>query len=540
MKSKEWYSLNKLISVSLYSCFIFLSVGIFWILIAEKNLIGIILTCIGILSGGFYIIYKLKEILNYIKKINWQKLGLKFYYVLIVIAVLFLINIIANKRSWRKDFTAGRRYTLSEHTLSLLKELEKKKKDIKMIFFRSEMPLTASVDDLLKEYKARCSVISLEFINPDKEPHRAKQYNIRSIVVNPYQQQRLYSTLIILSAGLKENIDAIKMDFRNVGGRPQPYPKIRENLEKDISSSLLRLTKSKKKIYFIYGHGEVDLADEDKSGWLEAKKVISEENYTIDKVYLAALGKVPNDCNVLVLGAPQKDYTDKEYEIINNYLNKGGQLLVLLEPFVKININKFLNKWGIKTSNKFVIDTGSSYWFQPIIPLITEYNFHKITEGLKYATFFPTLAPVEIMDDKPEGVNIQEIAKTTSDSWIEWDLNSKKIKYNAGIDKKGPITAIASVTKKINDEKEARIVVVGDSDFASNSSIKSYGNMDLLLNILNWLAGKEELIGIRSKPVENREIQLTAVKLKFIFYSCIIIFPLLIIVAGVIVWLKRR
>ena len=82
--------------------------------------------------------------------------------------------------------------------------------------------------------------------------------------------------------------------------------------------------------------------------------------------------------------------------------------------------------------------------------------------------------------------------------------------------------------------------MIGDSDFANNKYIAEYGNSDLLLNTLNWLAGKEEMIGIRSKPVDRREIQLTPVKLKFILYSCVIILPLLIIIAGVVVWLKRR
>jgi len=540
VKSKNLIPYDKIEKYVLIGSPVLLVTGLFWILIDKSDLIGMILFILGILSGVYLVLNRLDRILKFLKEIDWKSLGLKVYYILIIIGILILINAIANKRFWRQDFTFEGRFTLSGHTHNLLKEMDSSKKDVKMIFFRSESSLTSSVDDLLKEYKARCSVISLEFVDPDKEPVRAKQYSIRSISVNPYQQQHLYGTVIILSSGLKESIDVIKMSFRNVQGRSMPYPGLKENLEKDISSALLRLSKSKKKIYFVYGHGEVDLDDQQRNGWFETKKIISDENFLIDKVYLVSEGKVPADCDLLIVGAPEKNYLEKEYDIINEYFTNGGNLLVLLEPFSEMNINLFLNKWGIKTSKKFIVDPGSSYWFQPIIPLITEYNYHKITERLKYATFFPTAAPVEMMEKKPAGVTIEPLARTTSDSWIENDLTSKKVEFNKKEDKKGPVTIMAALTKRLDNEREAKMVVIGDSDFAGNSGIKEYGNMDLFLNTLNWLTGKEEMIGIRSKPVVRREIQLTAVKLKFVLYSCVVIFPLLIIIAGVVVWLRRR
>jgi len=396
-----------------------------------------------------------------------------------------------------------------------------------------------AVDDLMKEYKERCPHIEVQFVDPDRNPQMAKEYNIRSIGL-PYGEYRLYGTAIILCSGMKESFDVLKFDYREVGGRYQPQVVLKENLEKEISSAILRVTKSKKNIYFVQGHGEVNLEDEDKSGWDKTAKQISDENYIVDKVYLPTLDIIPNDCAVLIVAGPQKNYTEKEFNIIENYLEQGGHLLVLLEPFVDVDFNPLLNKWGIKTSNKFVVDPGSSYWYQPIVPLITEYNYHKITEKLKYATFFPTVSPVEVMDNKPEGVNVSIIARTSTDSWIESDLESKKVKFNPDKDKKGPVSIIVAAEKKIDDKKSTRIVVVGDSDFASNYAISSYGNLDFLLNTLDWLAGKEELIGIRSKTPEVREIQLTKTKLNFILYFCVIILPLLIIIAGVLVWLRRR
>ncbi|MDD5065755.1 MAG: GldG family protein [bacterium] len=539
MENKNLILFNKLKINLLYAGAAFFFVGIFWLLIAGTGLIGLIILGLGLGLLAYILAGNFRETLEYIKAMDWKAIGSKYYYLLVILAIFIMVNVISNKRFLRWDITESRRYTLSPHTRNLLKQLEQGKKQIKVLFFRTEVPLIESVDDLLKEYKARCPIIEFEYIDPDKAPQRAKEYNIRSINV-PYGNYKLYGTIIILSAGLKESIDVVKVDYRQAGGNYQPYLKLLDNLEKDISSAFLRITKSKKKIYFIYGHGEVDLDDMDKSGWSETKKVIADENYIVDKIYLASLGNIPEDCSLLVVGAPQKNYTDMEYEFLNKYLESGGHILVMLEPFTKNNINLFLNKWGLTTSERFVIDPASSYWFQPVIPLIKAYNFHPITEKLQASTYFPTAAGIEIMSKRPEGVDIQPLAKTTPESWLETDTSGKQVKYNPGLDKKGPIDIMVVVSKKIAENKEMRMVIIGDSDFASNSNVKYYGNMDLLLNTLNWLAGKEELIGIRSKPVESREIQLTQVKLKFVLYSCVIILPLLIIVAGVIIWLKRR
>lgn len=523
----------------IYPALAFFFTGVFWLLIAGSGIAGFAILAAGLALLVYILRGNYRETLAYFKSLDWKKIGSRYYYILLILAIFIMVNVISNRRFLRWDITESRRFTLSGHTRSLLKQLEKGKKQIKVLFFRSEVPLLEAVDDLLKEYKARCTVIEIEYIDPDKSPQRAKEYNVRSISV-PYGNVKLYGTVVILSAGLKESIDVVRVDYRNAGGRYQPYLNLRENLEKDFSSALLRITKSKKKVYFVYGHGEVDLDDEDKAGWSETKNIIADENYIVDKIYLASLGSVPADCDVLVVGAPQKNYADAEIDLLNRYMESGGHLLVLLEPFVRNNLNVFLNRWGLATSEKFIIDPASSYWFQPVIPLVTQYNFHPITEKLRYATFFPTAAPVDVLDKKPEGVDIQVLAKTTPESWVESDTTGKQVKYNPGPDRKGPVNILVAVARKLDENKEGRMVVAGDADFAANANVKAYGNMDMFLNILNWLAGKEELIGIRSKPVQTREIQLTQVKLNFILYSCVIILPLLIIIAGVVIWLKRR
>ncbi len=517
-----------------------LVIGFFWGIIAGTfSLIAWILLGLGAGSSAYFIIIKKESILKWIKEFDWKTASIRTSYILIIIGVIVLINIIANSKFYRADLTSNKMYTLSDHTIKLLKEIEKAKRPIKMLFFRTDIPMLQTVDDLLKEYKARCSEISLTFVDPDRKPLLAKKYNIRSIGL-PYGGGRVYGTVIILSEGLKESVDVVKIKWQGGGRQARPTLALSDNIERDISSAILRVSKSKKKVYFIEGHGEVKLDDESKTGWGKTKNLIADENYIVDKFYLAT-GEIPKDASLLILAAPERNLLPEEIERLNKYLENGGHLLVLLEPLNKININQLLNKWGVKFENKLVVDPKNNYWFQPLIPLIVEYNYHPITMDLKYATFFPTLGVVTRADKNPEGAEVTILARTSSESWAESDLSGAKIKFDKN-DLKGPIDVMAAVKKIIDKSKNKimRMVVIGDSDFASNSSISSYGNSDLLLNSINWLAGKAELIGIRSKSPENRILQLSGPKLRFIFYSCVVILPLLVIIIGVVVWLRRR
>jgi len=527
----------------------YVGINLFWIslvmLLMFTNDIPLwiarILFGISILIFIFTIIYNFDKIKEFFKKIDWEKFGYKTYYILIVISILVIINVIASKRFYRADLTRNKEYTLSNHSLKLLKQLQKKKKEIKILFFRTPpsyfTPLE-NVEDLINEYKNHCNVIKTEFINPDKEPLRARTYNIRSIGV-PNLRERFYGTIIILAYGLKESIDVLQVDWGEYNRwRQRPILKIRPDLEKQISSALLRLTKSKKKIYFVQGHDEVDLTSGESTGWLKTKEAIADENYIVDKLYLGPLDKVPDDCKTLIIAAPKRNFTSHEFQVINDYLNNGGSVLLLLEPLQKMNINEFLKSWGVKTPFYIVIDPKNFMFPQPSVLQVSEFFYHPIVKNMKVYTFFPGATCIQRTKDVQSDINITDLARTSTDAWAE--TSGDTIEFNKNVDITGPLTIIEVITKRIGENKKAKMVIIGDSDFASNSYLYHAGNLDLLLNTLNWLAGKEEMIGIRNKPFERKQIELSIQNTRIVFYLCVIVLPILVVIAGVIVWLKRR
>jgi ABC-type uncharacterized transport system involved in gliding motility auxiliary subunit len=198
------------------------------------------------------------------------------------------------------------------------------------------------------------------------------------------------------------------------------------------------------------------------------------------------------------------------------------------------------------------------------MPVVSEYEPHAITSKFSYATFFPYARSVEISDTKPEGATLTELAKTSPNSWSERELDQKEVKFDAAKDKQGPIglAAVSSFKTKPAasapapaaakpgepapaataeaSEKEARVGVIGDSDFVKNRYYGLSGNGNFFLNVANWLTEESDLIAIQPKTQTPRTIQLTPSQGRLLFLVSIVVLPLAFLLLGISVWVRRR
>jgi hypothetical protein len=141
------------------------------------------------------------------------------------------------------------------------------------------------------------------------------------------------------------------------------------------------------------------------------------------------------------------------------------------------------------------------------------------------------------MDEKGD-YDIKEILKTSGDSWGEVDFASREVSFNEERDLRGPVTIAALVEKTIGDEKLI-LAIYGDSDFASNGYWRNSGNANIFLNTINYLAEEEDLISIRPKDYDDRRVTLTQAEVKTIFYLVVIAIPIIVIIAGVVFYIRR-
>ncbi|NQV13709.1 MAG: GldG family protein [Parcubacteria group bacterium] len=443
--------------------------------------------------------------------------------VVAMLGILILVNYIARKESFDWDLTKNHKFTLADQTEKVLQGVEE---EIKVIgFFRGGNPAQEEVKGLLEQYRNQNSNITVEFIDPDTKPTVAREYGIER-----------YGTLV----------------FEKGDKREQSLT----TTESDITSSILKLTReTQKKIYFLTGHKEKGLKDVQETGYSVVNTLLSKEGYEVAELSLVATREVPEDAAVLVIAGPQDKILDEEKEIISQYLDNDGKLLALLDPVVPgqgkaSNLEDLLQKWGVTTKEGVIVDPKEYFWTDISTPVVKEWQTHQITDGLQPA-FFPGVKSVGEADEHPENTEITTLASTSDNSWLEKNLSSQEAKFNEDIDEKGPLPVAVVVKGVVNNkegeenteedqESKTRLIVVGDSDFASSMFSDALGNFDFFINAVNWLAEEEELISIRPKEEVQRTVTLTGSQTKLIFYATVVGMPLIVIIIGIGVWLDRR
>ncbi|MFP4081201.1 MAG: GldG family protein [Candidatus Aminicenantes bacterium] len=452
--------------------------------------------------------------------------------VLLVLAILVLINYFLAHHHHRFDFTEAKLHSLSGQSVKVLKNL---KDEVRIrCFFREGNFNRAKMENLMKIYAYHSNKIKHEFIDPDKNPGLVKRYEIKED-----------GTTVFESEGKDSRITS--------------------TTEEDITNAIIKISREKKKIiYFLEGHGEASTEDSGDRGYSLAKKELEKLGYEIKNITLALSDTFPEDCSLLVIPGPEKDLLPNELVTIRNYIQQGGRVFFMVDPENAPCLKSYLRDFGMELQDDLIVDTvsrllGGDYF----MPVVSEYEYHTITEKFRYATFFPYTRSVNKMEEMPEGVSVNILAKSSPNSWSERQLEQKEVTFDKDKDQQGPIplAAVATVeykeeekktqegkesqkeegtTEEYQPEREGRLAVFGDSDFAANTYYNLSGNGNFFLNTVNWLAEEADLISIQPKTSSPRTIHLTPSQGRMIFFVSIIILPLIVLVTGISIWVRRR
>jgi ABC-type uncharacterized transport system involved in gliding motility auxiliary subunit len=391
--------------------------------------------------------------------------------------------------------------------------------------------------DRLDEYTYQSKQVSVEYIDPEKRPGLAQQLGVTAL-----------GTIVFEYKGRNE--------------------KVNSEAEQEVTNALIKVIQGRQpKVYFTQGHGEKDTAGAQPGGYNSIVAGLTSGNFVVDKVVLAQAGAVPADAEVLIIAGPKTDFLGPEIDAVKAYLAKGGKLLVLLDPVIKVDqpqpvgLQALLKDWGIDAGNDVILDVsgmGRLIGTDESVPVAASYPPHPITEDFRLLTAYPLARSMSPVDGGVNGHTAQRIVETSSRSWAETNLKSlsggQPAKQDEG-DKPGPVALASAVSAAATaapppatppkegtapKPAETRVVAFGDSDFASNGALGVAGNRDLFLNTVNWLAQQENLIAIRPRDPEDRRITLTADQERRIFYLTVLIVPGLVLLAGVQTWWRRR
>ena len=435
-------------------------------------------------------------------------------YILVALAIVVVVNLIANRFVRQIDLTANQRYTLSPQTAKILSELQH---DVEFVYFDRRSGFS-NVEDRLAMYPTTSRRVTVTFVDPDREPSKANQYNVRS-----------YGTLVIAAAGRNEQAKAIT--------------------EEDITNAIIRVIKGgPKKIYFLTGHGERDISSEERVGYSAAKKLLEDSNYAIETLSLLQENpRIPDDCTALIIAGAKNDFLDPEIAAIKDFIVKGGRAFFLVHPMAPPKLTGLLAEFGADAKNTLVVDTsgiGRLFGTDELMPLVVQYENHPITRDMtNVATLFPFSAAVQTSDGGMPGATFQPIARTTDKSWATTEVGSREISFREGRDIQGPLALLGAGTFKspenADSTTEGRFIVAGSDEFPANAIIGFNGNRDLFLNAVNWLTSDEDLISIRPKEMEDRRVSLDADQMTRLFYLMIAV-PVIVVLSGLGVWWKRR
>ncbi len=437
---------------------------------------------------------------------------------LIFIGIVGVVNFLGYRYHKRFDLTANKEYSLSPQTVRVLKELPAPVHAI--AFFVDQDPRRDRVEDLLREYAQVTNKFTYEFVNPNREPGKARQYGLTRLGV-----------VVLVQGDRREQADVFD--------------------EEDLTSAIIRVTRDKPRVvYFTIGHGERDPHSYQDRDLGQAVRKLEQEFYEVRTLSLATItDTLPADMDALVVAGPTQPFTDEELERVFDYLNSGGRVLWMQDPSPNLDIsplNERLKAWGVKFDNDLVLDPQSALFGDIATPLVTRYTFHTITKELAgLATFYPTARSISRVEPAPQDKKVVSLVTTTSRAWGETEYTGQKVGYDKDKDLKGPLTLVSVVDQVKGDAQRGRLVVVGDADFASNIIINSvqgaFANVELFGNMINWLTEDEALVSISPKPPAYHPLRpLTPGEQNVIFFTTTVFLPLLILVAGIIIWWQRR
>ncbi|MSQ58231.1 MAG: hypothetical protein EXR36_00865 [Betaproteobacteria bacterium] len=455
----------------------------------------------------------------------------------------------------RYDITSSKRFSLSEQSVRMLRAIDK---PVKITFFHD--PMMRETVELYELMVRENKNLSLVLHDPVLNPAQARMMNVQ------------FAGIAILES-----------EDRRI--------QINGPSETDIANGILRASQGKKQLVcFLDGHGEADAFSQEshdhmegaaghshgmgakvvlheQHGMAKARQALESMNYSAEKISLVKTEHTLKRCALLIAAGPKVALLDNEVRAIRTFLREGGNAFFLLDPFVKSGLEPVLGEYSMVLDDDIVIDETNHFWADPSAPAVSSFNFHQITRELPL-TFFPGARSISPTKDRVPGTSAIPLVNSSAQSFGE--TTQDRAQFNEGVDPKGPLTIMAvarrspgavrnaaeimanlrgekltpeKVEEKLADlekVKPSRLVVAGDSDFATNSFFHLLGNGKLFLNAVNYLAAQENLIGIEPRTFDVPRVNLTNQQMKGTFFLSLALIPALLAVIGLAVWWKQR
>ena len=485
----------------------------------------------------------MRRLIEVIKK-KWIKDSmLTIVLVIILISIFILVNLLfMNLDIAPIDFTAQKLYTLSDESKEQIKNVTQ---NVTMYFFGYDESSTALT--LAKQYHDVNDKITIQIIDTSERPDLAAEYNVST-----------YSQLVAVQATERYKIIE-ESDMQIFDSSTYQYVDI---TEQKLTNAILDVTiANKPQIYFLTGHGEYGISD--SSPMKSLATYIENDVNEVSQLDLLT-SDMPEACDVLVIANPTKDFTDLETEKIQNYINAGGKIVWMQNPYMFAsgwtesttypNISKILSQFGISFSSGVVCEESSSNMIAGtpdlIIPNMTYNGIVKdlYTDGTVALLDSGKINTVSDEELENLGVTASPFLQSTDTSFYREDINSD-VSKKLDTDEEGPFVLAEILTKKIDDNTESTLVAYSNALFATNYIVQISGsvgtpisireNKDIILNTIAYLSDREDSIRIRKDTGIVTFDAITEEENRIVLWIIFAI-PIIIIILGIVITIVRK
>ena len=459
---------------------------------------------------------------------------------LLFLVAVGLVGWLSTRYSAQFDWTAGSRHTLSEAGRKVLALLDAPVEIT--AYARENRQLREQIEDQVGRFVRHKKDIRLTFVNPDTQPDKVRELGIT-----------VDGELVVVYQGRTE--------------------KLQQVTETALTNALQRLALSRsQRVVFLEGHGERSpngQADHDLS---QLGEELARKGINVSGLNLAATPSIPEDASLLVIAGPQTNLLAGEVTLLQAYLVKGGNLLWLADPGELHGLAPVAQQIGLKFLPGTVVDASTQVFgiSDPTFALVAEYTPHAITSQFDKLTIFPGTAALEKAVQGESEFEYEAILATLARSWTETGPIKGQIQFDADKgEKQGPLQIGYAITREITpaptppdpkggkgepaksgdkpadgaQEKKPsiqRIVVIGDGDFLSNAFLGEGGNLELAINLIQWLAQNDQFISIPPRTASDRALNFSESTLGVLAIGFLILLPVALIGAGAYIWFLRR
>ena len=431
--------------------------------------------------------------------------------ILLMAGILTIINFLVIRHGGRWDLSETQHFSLAPQTLQVLGQL---KENVRVLVFAHERsPGFRTYRDLLEGYVHASPRMSVTYIDPEKEPGKAREYEIAKI-----------DTAVFESGEQTIHV-------------PKPS-------ESNLTSALIRVTKEQsKRLVFLEGHGERQTTDQERGGLSLARKNLEAQGYQVARGSLQKDPALLDETAVLIIPGPREFVEQEELKRITSFVAEGGRLLLLLDPQTSSGLEEWISQWGLTLGPGIVVDPEDRVaQGSPTALLVRRFTNHNITKGFTAPILLPVSQPVSFDHTPGTNLNFTSLLQSSEQSWAETTIDQTTPEFEESSDKKGPFTLAGALGRKSTPSDstvQPALAIIGNSAFAGNAYLQFPGNTDFLSNTIAWLADENTLISVSPKesafppfiPNPTQEHMLFAVQVFSV--------PFLLLLSGLTVWRRR-